>query len=119
MQGRDYAIAIRAAHIMQKLGLVDVDVRMNDRVDFVTTQSEKYDKRKHDFIEWNGWTSCIEKSKRESMVLHLMSHGLSRKEAEDYCGRNDKIAGFFSDNPTAGYTSLKGQIISYGKKSNP
>ena len=35
IQGRDYAIAIRTALMMQKLGLVDV--RMNGKVAFVTT----------------------------------------------------------------------------------
>lgn len=30
MQGRDHAVAIRTARMMQKLGLVDVDVRRND-----------------------------------------------------------------------------------------
>lgn len=31
-QGRDYAAAIRNVHMMRKLGLREVDVRMNDRV---------------------------------------------------------------------------------------
>lgn len=45
-----------------------------------------------------------------------MSHGLSHKEAEDYCNRNIAIAKFFADNPDAGYTFIRGQLISYGKK---
>jgi SAM-dependent methyltransferase len=119
MQGRDYAVAIRTAHMMQKLGLVDVDVRMNDKVAFVTPQSPNYEKIKNDFITYNDWTSGIGKEEREKLILHLMTNGLSRREAEDYCGRNDKITKFFSDNPTAGYTFMKGQMISYGKKANP
>ena len=50
MQGRDYAVAIRTAHIMQKLGLIDIDVRMDDKVEFVTTQSANYEETKSDFI---------------------------------------------------------------------
>ncbi|MCI8356741.1 MAG: hypothetical protein HFI51_01140 [Lachnospiraceae bacterium] len=46
MQGRDYAAAIRTAHMMQKLGLVDVDVRMNDKVEFITTQYADYEETK-------------------------------------------------------------------------
>ena len=53
MQGRDYAVAIRTAHMMQKLGLVDVDVRMNDKVEFITTQSTDYEETKNDFIAYN------------------------------------------------------------------
>lgn len=117
MQGRDYAVAIRTAHIMQKLGLVDVAVRMNDKVDFVTTQSANYEEAKSDFIAYNDWTSGIRDEDKEKLVLYLLNHGLSRKEAEEYCNRNIAIADFFADNPTAGYTFVKGKMISYGKKT--
>ncbi len=93
MQGRDYAVAIRTARMMQKLGLVDVDLRMNDRVEFITTQYADYEETKNDFIAYND------------------------KEAEDYCGRNFEITDFFADNPTAGYTFVKGNMIFYGKKT--
>lgn len=116
MQGRDYAVAIRTAHMMQKLGLVDVDVRMSDKVEFVTTQSADYDEKKYNFIKYNDWTSGISKEEKEKLILHLLNHGLSRKEAEDYCNRNINIANFFSDNPTAGYSFVNGKMISYGKK---
>ncbi len=117
MQGRDYAIAVRAAHIMQQLGLIDVDVRMNDNVEFLTTQSTDYKERKHNFIEYNSWASRIDKNEKEQLILHLMTHGLSRKEAEDYCDRNNKITEYFSNNPAASYTYLKGMMISYGIKT--
>lgn len=117
MQGRDYAVAIRTAHIMQKLGLVDVDVRMNDKVGFITTQYADYEETKNDFVAYNDWTSGISDEQKERLILHLFSNGLSRKEAEDYCSRNIEIADFFADNPTAGYTFVKGNMISYGKKS--
>ncbi len=118
MQGRDYAIAIKTAHIMQRLGLIDVDVRMNDKVEFVTKQTINYDEIKNDFIVYNDWVSGISVGAKEKLILHLLTHGLSRKEAEDYCNRNVKISNYFSDNPAAGYTFMKGQMISYGKKAN-
>ena len=39
-------------------------------------------------------------------------------DIEDYCNRNIEIANFFSDNPDAGYTFMKGLMISYRKKAN-
>ncbi len=117
MQGRDYAVAIRTAHMMQKLGLVDVNVRMNDKVEFVTTQSENYEETKNDFVTYNDWSSGLSEEEREKRILHLLNHGLSRREAEDYCDRNIEIANFFADHPTAGYTFVKGKMISYGKKT--
>lgn len=116
MQGRDYAVAIRTARMMQKLGLVDVDLRMNDRVEFITTQYADYEETKNDFIAYNDWTSGICDEQKERLILHLLTHGLTRKEAEDYCSRNTKIADFFADHPDAGYTFVKGNMITYGKK---
>ena len=118
-QGRDYAVAIRTAHMMQKLGLVDVDVRMNDKVEFVTLKSADYEETKNDFISYNDWTFGMQKEEKNKLILHLLTHGLSHKEAEDYCNRSVKIAEYFAENPTAGYTFMKGQMISYGKKAYP
>ena len=116
MQGRDYAVAIRTAHMMQKLGLTDIDVRMNDKVEFITPSSANYDEIKTDFISYNGWTSNANEDKKEKFIFQLMTHGLSRKEAEDHYDRGEKIASFFSTDPTVGYTFTRGQIISYGRK---
>lgn len=76
-------------------------------------------KQKNDFITYNDWTSGISKKEKEELILYLLTHGLSHKEAEDYCDRNIEIANFFADNPDAGYTFMKGHMISYGKKANP
>lgn len=56
-QGRDYAVAIRTAHMMQKLGLKDVDVRMKDKVAFVTPAQADYEQTKRDFLEYNDWNA--------------------------------------------------------------
>ena len=115
-QGRDYAAAIRNAHMMRKLGLKEVDVRMNDKVDFVTPQREDYERRKQDFIEYNDWNRGLTKEQKEKSIQYLLTHGMTRKEAIDFCERNIEIATFFRENPNAGYTFAKGTMISYGKK---
>lgn len=118
MQGRDYAIAIRAAHIMRKLGLLDIGVRMNDKVEFVTPQMPDYEQTKQDFLTYNDWEAGKSKEELEKTIAYLMSHGVSRREAEEYCNRNVKIEEFFKENPEAGYTFVKGQMISYGRKKS-
>ena len=115
-QGKDYAVAIRNAHMMTKLGLKEVDVRMNDRVDFVTPQREDYEQRKSDFVEYNDWHSGLSKEQAEKSIQYLLNHGMTRKEATDFCERNIEIASFFQENPNVGYTFVKGTMISYGKK---
>lgn len=116
MQGRDYAFAIRAAHMMQKMGLVDVDVRMNDKVEFVTPKLAEYDEVKNDFITYKDWTLGSGEKEKEKLIQRMLNRGLSYKEAEEYCSRNSKIADFFAANPAAEYTLVKGFLISYGKK---
>jgi len=115
-QGRDYAVAIRTAHIMRKLGLKDIDVRMNDKVDFVTPQREDYEQTKEDYIEYNDWNAGLSVEEKEERIRFLMTHGMSRKEATEYCNRNIEIADYFRTHPDAGYTFAKGTMISYGKK---
>ena len=115
-QGRDYAVAIRTAHMMQKLGLKEVDVRMNDKVDFITPQSRDYEQAKQDFIKYNDWNATLSPKELENIINLLMTHGMSRKEATDYCNRNIVIADYFNNHPDAGYTFVKGTMISYGKK---
>lgn len=116
MQGRDYAIAIRTAHIMEKLGLQSVEVRMNDKVEFVTPTKLDYEQRKKDFLDYNDWNLEFSYEEKEKVIQHFISHGVSRKEAEDYCNRNVRIMEFFAKNASAGYTFMKGQMISYGRR---
>ena len=52
MQGRDYAVAIRTAHMMQKLGLVNIDVRMNDNVEFMTRPRQHRHLKRKDSIRF-------------------------------------------------------------------
>lgn len=115
-QGRDYAVAIRTAHMMQKLGLNEVDVRMNDRVEFVTPQREDYEQAKQDFVEYNDWNAGLNNEEKEKVIRFLMTHEMSRKEATEYCNRNVKIADYFQKHSDVAYTFVKGTMISYGKK---
>ncbi len=115
-QGRDYAAAIRNAHMMRKLGLREIDVRMNDRVDFITPQREDYEQRKQDFLKYNDWNTGLSKEEKEKSIQYLLTHGMTRKEATEYCERNIEIATYFQEHPNAGYTFVKGTMISYGKK---
>lgn len=115
-QGRDYAVAIRTAHMMRSLGLREVDVRMNDKVNFVTPQLDDYEEIKQDFLKYNDWNAGLSSKQREDTILFFTSHGMTRQEAERNIDRNIEISKFFSEHPDAGYTFFKGTMISYGKK---
>lgn len=115
-QGRDYSVAIKAAHILERLGLAGVDVRMNDKVEFMTPKHEDCEEIKNDFLQSNQWASCMGQEEENALILRLMTHGMSRSEAEEYCLRNRKIAEYFSSSPAAEYTFARGLMITYGRK---
>ena len=46
---------MRLPFYMQRLGLHDIDIRMDDRVMYANSDSERYEERLQDFIEINGW----------------------------------------------------------------
>lgn len=116
MQGRDYAIAMKTAHLMEKLGLQEIDIRMNDKVEFVSPLLPDYEERKQNFLSFNGWDRDKTEDELEQIIAQFMSHKVNRKDAEKFCRRNQSIAGYFQENSQASYTYTKGQMITYGIK---
>ncbi len=54
-QDRDYAVGMRLPVMMRKEGLVDVDVRMNDRVSFVTPGKADYEESLENLLAEKQW----------------------------------------------------------------
>ncbi len=115
-QGRDYAVAVRVAHLMYKLGLQEIDVRANDRVNFVTRQRPDYEQTKQDFLKYNDWDAELIEQEKEELIQYFMTHGMTRKDAVEYCERSMEISDYFEAHEDVGYTFVKGALISYGKK---
>lgn len=110
---RDYAAAMRTAHIMRKLGLKDVQIRMNDKVSFVCPEQEDYDRKIDDYIiETSSWYSDSNQA-----IKQLLVHGMTRKEAENYVNRGKLIHDYLEENRgNVCYTRFKGKMITYGRK---
>lgn len=109
---RDYAAAMRNAYVMRELGLQDIEVRMNDRVSFVYPEKEDYKQSVEDLLRQDAlW---YEGSDR---VEQLMSHGMSKEEAEAYCERGKVIEKYFSEHrDNVCYTQFRGKTITFGRK---
>ncbi len=114
-QGRDYAVAMRVPGMMCDLGLRDVDVRMNDKVEFVSEAQEDYERIKSDFVKYNDWNAGLEGEERENRIRHFISRGMTRKEAEDYCARNVRIQRAL-EREGSRYLFFKGHMIAFGRK---
>ena len=116
-QGRDYAIGMRLPLMMREEGLVNVDVRMNDRVSFVCPEKGDFKESVASFREEKGWLNSIDTDAEEETVREFMNHGMDRKEAEHYCRRQRKIQSYITENKDSlKYLHYRGLLISYGWK---
>lgn len=118
-QGRDYAIGMRMPLMMRKEGLIQVEVRMNDRVTFAHSEREDYAELVECFMEEKNWRHSISPEAEEEVVRGFINHGMNRKEAESYCRRQRKIQAFVTANQDdLQYLHYRGLLISYGWKKH-
>ncbi len=116
-EDRDYAIGIRLPIMMQEEGLVSVDVRMNDKVSFVSPQRAGYEENVSSFLEEKQWKEAISVEEEEGIILGFLNHGMDRKEAESYCRKERMVQSFVSKNKeNLTYLQCRGLLISYGWK---
>ncbi|MDE7210165.1 MAG: methyltransferase domain-containing protein [Lachnospiraceae bacterium] len=117
MQNRDYSIAMKIPHYMRRAGLRDVDCRMNDRVNFLCPEQEDYDRRLTDVICADHWDDEKTEEETEKDIAYFINHGMSRKEAEDYCAQQNGIVRYLKQHRgDVAFTKFGGIMISFGWK---
>lgn len=109
---RDYAAAMRNAYVMRELGLKEIEVRMNDKVSFICPEQSDYEQSVGDFLRQNAlWYDG------DNEVDRLVSHGMSRYEAERYSQKGKVIAEYFMGHQQdICYTQFRGKTITFGWK---
>jgi len=116
-QGMDYAVGMRLPFMMRTEGLVDVDVRMNDRVTLVCPEQEDYHESVESFLEEKEWRHSPSAEKEEKIVLRFMNHGMERSEAEGYCRKQREVQSYMAKNrANLNYLHYRGLMVSYGRK---
>jgi len=116
-EGRDYAIGMRLPFYMQKLGLHDIDIRMNDKAMYVNPNMKDYDEKVQDFIEINGLDKSFSISNQENTIELFMNRGIARVEAEAYIKMQSKIAEYFRNTESKkSFLKVQGLLITYGRK---
>ena len=97
-EGRDYALGMKVPFYLHELGLKNIDVRLNDRVNFLLPGNEHDQQILAGLDALHGWDlgSADEKGKKgESGGMALfMNRGLSRAEVEGYEAANEAIRHF-------------------------
>ena len=117
MQNRDYSIAMKIPHYMKKIGLKNISTRMNDKVTFLEPEQEQYDELIESIINADHWDDEKTDAEMEANISYFMNHGMSRKEAEDYCQQQNGIVKYLKKNKgDVAITKTTGHMISYGWK---
>lgn len=116
-EGRDYAAAMRTAYIMKKLGIKNIEIRMNDKVSFIHPETLDYEQTVEDFMEYNDWNYGLDEEEFEKSVQYMMNHGMSRKEADNFLRKCYVTADYFKGNKgQVSYTHYNGEMITFGRK---
>ena len=116
-QNRDYSIAMKIPHYMKSAGLRNVCCRMNDRVTFLEPEQPDYGDLLENCIKADHWDDGKTDIEMEKDITYFMNHGMSRKEAEDYCRQQNDIVKYLKDHSgEVALTKVTGIMISYGWK---
>lgn len=117
-QDRDYAVGIRMPVMMQEEGLLSVDVRINDRVSFVSPGKDDYEESVNSLLAEKEWNKAVSAEDEEETIQKFLNHGMDRKEAESYCRKQRKIRAFVEKHrEDLTYLQWRGLVISYGWKA--
>lgn len=119
LEGRDYSIGMKVPFYMQEYGLKNIDVRLNDKVNFINPygNKDKYNKLINSLIKANDWDIELSNDKKENIIKLFMDRGLIRTEAETYIKSEAEIRSYFMNNINNAF-ALRALclLISYGTK---
>ena len=116
-QNRDYSIAMKIPHYMKAAGFKNVSCRMNDRVTFLEPEQQDYSDMLECTIMKDHWSDEKTDKEIEENISYFMNHGMSRKEAEDYCRQQNGIVAYLKKHRgEVALTQFTGIMISYGWK---
>ena len=118
-QGRDYSVALKIPKMMRDLGLRDIDIRMSDKVNFISSEDDDYAEEVAAFIEAHEFCEYKTSEQQALVVERFMNHGMDRKDGEYYCNKQNKITEFIGRNQEMlTLTKIYGLLISYGYKKS-
>jgi ubiquinone/menaquinone biosynthesis C-methylase UbiE len=118
-EGRDYSIGMKIPFYMQELGLHDIDIRLNDKVNFINPGADKnkYDNEMDSLLKAHGWHETASEKKKEKMISFYMNRGFNRAEGEKYIKTQTDISQYLTENKEQAFV-IKSLclLISYGRK---
>ena len=90
---------------------------MNDKVTFLEPEQPDYTDSLDSIARADHWSDEKSDEETEADIAYFMNHGMSRKEAEDYCKKQNGIVAFIKKHAeNIALTKTNGFMISYGWK---
>lgn len=111
-------MAVKIPGMMRRLGLSDIQVRLNDRVTvFPEENTEEETGTRQDFLEMNSWDQTVSEKEAGERIEYLMNHGMDRAEADAYVRRQQEIALALRQRGEAEIVHFTGLMVSTGRKN--
>ncbi|WP_105615215.1 DNA (cytosine-5-)-methyltransferase [Vallitalea okinawensis] len=118
-EGRDYSVGMKIPIYMQELGLKNIDVRMNDKINYINPDEDSvyYSEQISSLLKTNSWDKPIPNDEQERIIDLFMNRGLTRAEAESYVKTEMAISNYLLANKE-NVSILMAQclLITYGIK---
>lgn len=110
---KDFEIGLKLPVYMEKIGLKNVDIRVNDYVQFVTPSRQSYQEDRQAFMS-GGHEKRMAKENKEKFIKNLTDGGLKEQESEQVFNGHFEISNYIHDHEEAAVVSSNCMFISYG-----
>ncbi|MDF2672630.1 MAG: Methyltransferase type 12 [Clostridiales bacterium] len=115
--GKDFEIGLKLPVYMEKLGLKNIDVRVNDYAQFVSPSKQEYKSEIEAFMSGN-YSNRMTKEGKEGLMEYFISRGLTKEEAEHEFEGQLEISDYLYEHQEKAYiVNSKCMFISYGYNS--
>ncbi len=113
--GRDYYLGFRIPSEMEKLGLVDVSIRSNDCVQYISQHNENYNHQVDLLKTTMIWDQPFSNERIKNIFNYFQSRGLSKEDIKRYIDGEIKYAHHLNHH-TPNIVRTLGLYITYGRK---
>ena len=117
-EGRDHSIGLKIPSYMKKIGLKNIDVRINDKTSFINPSDElsKYKESMESLRIAKGWNDP-ESSSREATTELFKNRGLTKNDADVFMASNRMLRDYVEQHEDSiSIIRTLGMVISYGYK---
>lgn len=95
--GKDFEVAVKLPFYMEKAGLQNVDIRVNDFMQYISPSNPKYETQLEAFMA-GSYDERMTLEQKEKFVANLVNRGLTQAEANNEFESRKRIIDYLHDN---------------------